>query len=258
MLKDKYEDDILHTNSLFILGYNILPDISHFRKNYPGKKIIIYQLEQLHPHSMWVNEKNKEILAAADEVWDYDESNIVFMLENYQVNAKFHPILYSKTLETIKTVENPDIDILFYGYMFPRRAKIVHALQMKLGTYRIFDLFGVWGEELDTYISRSKIILNIHTDEPNIAVQEQVRMFYAVENHKCVVSEFTRKNYMGKSIVQATAEHIPGTCEHLLKTEKWKEVAASAKDEFIKSNVANMEHARNIESALERIKNGKK
>ena len=223
-----FDDDV------FILGYNVLPNIEFLRTQYPNFRLIVIQLEQLYKESLWVNKRNYKILKSADEVWDYDHNNIKWMLENYKIQAKFFPMLYTKALKTMKSVEivNPDIDVLFYGYTNERRAKLFYSMQHKFSSkIRFFNLYGVWGSELDDYISRSKIILNVHTNE--IARQEQVRMYHPVINGRCVLSEKSDYNYMGNSIVECSYTNMLTTTLDLLKTEKWKHIASSCESLFI-------------------------
>ena len=223
---NKAFDDVV-----FILGYNVLPNIDFLRKQYPKFRLIAIQLEQLHKESLWVNRRNYQILKSVDEVWDYDHNNIKWMLENYKIKAKFFPMLYTSSLKTINPIEmvNPDIDVLFYGYTNERRAKLFYHMQHKFSSkIRFFNLYGVWGNELNDYISRSKIILNVHTNE--IARQEQVRMYHPVINGRCVLSEKSDYNYLGKSIVECSYADILTTTLDLLKNDKWKQIASSCED----------------------------
>lgn len=53
-----------------------------------------------------------------------------------------------------------DIDILFVGVMTPRRIEIIDSLNKMLD----ITVVNVYGEEFNKYINRSKIILNIHSE----------------------------------------------------------------------------------------------
>jgi hypothetical protein len=238
MLRSKYSENPNFNNTLFVLGYNVLENLNFLRQQYPNYKIIVYQLEQLYNNSDWVNQKNYKILKSADEIWDYDESNIQWMQKNYRLTAKFHPILYTDQLKVMDSIDivNPDIDILFYGYIQERRAKMFFHLQNRLGgRFKFINLYGIWGDELDSYINRSKIILNIHSHEQN--KQEQVRMFYPVLNGRCVLSEKSTYNYLGDSIIEVPFNQMVEKSISLLQSGDWEKMALSCSETF--KNISN-------------------
>ncbi len=237
-LRELFSKNSNFDKTVFVLGYNVLKDLSFLRKKYIGYKIIVYQLEQLHSKSQWVNKESYKILTQADEVWDYDQKNIEWMRKFYKINANFLPLVYTDSLKTMDSVNsvNPDIDVLFYGYTQERRAKMMFNLQQKLsGNYKIFNIHGVWGEELNSYISRSKIILNIHSSD--IAVQEQVRMYHPVINGRCILSETSDINYMGNSIIQVPYDKIVDATIKLLETKKWKDHALNCSEIYKKMSI---------------------
>ena len=233
MLRSRYENNPNFSNVLFVLGYNVLENLNFLRQKYPNYRIIVYQLEQLYNNSEWVSKKNYNILRSADEIWDYDMSNIKWMQENYRLTAKFHPILYTEDLNIMPSVKEsePDIDVLFYGYIHERRAKMFFHLQHKMaGRYKFFNLFGIWGDELDHYISRSKIILNLHSHNEN--KQEQARMFYPVINGRCVVSESSSFNYMNDCIIELPFTDMVTGILQILESDYWKKVADSCSHNY--------------------------
>lgn len=218
-----------YDNTVFVLGYNILQDLRDVYQRFPNHRVIIYQLEQMHDTSHWASEHTLKLLKQAHEIWDYDYSNIQWMRKNFRLDAKFFPMLSTQSLITtdIESETELDIDVLFYGYLHERRAKLLFNLQQKAaGKFKIFNMYGIWGEELNEYISRSKIILNIHSSE--IAKQEQVRMFYPVINGRCVLSERSEYNYLGNSIVEVPYEKVSDAVISLLKTGKWKDYASNS------------------------------
>ena len=68
-------------------------------------------------------------------------------------------------------------------------------------------------------MERSKIILNIHHCK-DYNRQEQPRIFYALMNKKCVVSQPSTKNYFGEAIVEAN--DIVKAVKNLIKDDKYK------------------------------------
>jgi hypothetical protein len=103
-------------NPLVIMGSYLRDDnLDVYREKYPGRKIIIYQLEPISEHNLWwppwfVTQN----LHQADEVWDYDVTNIHYLREQCGIPAFYRPFLYSDTCcNFIKSDKQKDIDILF-------------------------------------------------------------------------------------------------------------------------------------------------
>jgi len=223
MLQYHYSNDPMYDNVVFVLGYNVMRSLDPVRKKYPRKKIIVFQLEQLFEGAIWAKKYLGSVLRTADEVWDYDEENIIFMKQWYKVEAKMHPMLYAPTLKTIKMkpYDQRDIDVLFYGYTFERRAKFLFKLQHELANkWSVYDIYGVFGEPLDDLISRSKIIVNVHSK--SIARQEQVRMMYPVVNNCCVVSEKDKRDYMSDSVISIEYDEMAKKIKDLLVSGQWR------------------------------------
>jgi hypothetical protein len=233
-LNELFGDNENFKNVVFVLGYNLLPSLDVVRREYKGHYIIVYQLEQFYDGSPWAQKKHLNILSQADEIWDYDTSNIKWLQSKTRMKAKFMPMVYTEALRRLPTLseKKPDIDFLFYGYMHQRRAKLIYHMQSQLqGKAKVVTLYGAWGTELDEYISRSKIILNIHTDD--VAKQEQVRMYYPVINGRCVVSEVSPQNYFGDAIVEETYANLATRAISLWQTGKWRDVADNAASRYL-------------------------
>ena len=204
-----------------------------------NRNIIVYQLEPLLENHWHPAKKIIDNLKGADEVWDYDLDNIE-ILRKHGIDAKYRPFLYTESLKRIETVDNPDIDILFYGTLFPRRAKIIndaiytaiyplHREEIILNS-SIVCLNHVWGSKLDQYISRSKVILNLNPyDEDNR--QQQSRIFYPLINNKCIISEKANRNYFGDLIAEfSSPQELLWLIGHMLSDDNWKKYS---KNNFI-------------------------
>jgi hypothetical protein len=76
-------------------------------------------------------------------------------------------------------------DVLHYGSVTPRRARIFEALAQAGIT--VTCLYGVLGEERDWYIDRAKVVLDLKQegDEPD----DQTRAWWALSRGACVLSE---------------------------------------------------------------------
>ena len=83
-------------------------------------------------------------------------------------------------------------------------------------------LWNVTGKKLDDYISRAKVILDLHTSEEN-KVQKQTRLFYALINGKCVVSEKSKYNNFKDLIIEVERDQLKDKLFQVLREDQWKE-----------------------------------
>lgn len=163
-----------------ILGFHLI------EKEIPQDiRFIVYQLEQLSESEGWLLHKPHmlDILKQAEAVWDYSPENILF-LEKRNISAALLPAGYSSALDRIVPGEK-DVDVLFYGSRNSRRGVVLQEL-LERG-YNVKALFGIYGAERDRWISRSKILINIHFYEANLF--ESVRVSYPVNNGIPVLTE---------------------------------------------------------------------
>lgn len=246
MLHDLYGNNPEFDNVIFVLGYHLLKSLQNIRIQSPDSKIIIVQMEQFYHGSPWGKTHIKNLLKEADEVWDYDESNAKWINDNFNMDVKVHPMQHAPSLKRIPSItelsdNELDIDLLFYGFLHEKRAKLLSSVQSAMrGHGKIIDLCGVYGEELDGYIKRAKIIANVHYATHH--KQEQVRMFYPVINGRCVVSEVSPKNYMGNSIIQVPYHDMASAIITLINDGKWRDQALKSELAFkqISDNYTNL------------------
>jgi hypothetical protein len=238
MLESMYGSKPEYQNVVFILGYNVIEGgIRTIKSMFPSQKIITLQLEMLYNGSMWVTPENIETLKYSDQVWDYDENNIKFLFEEFGIKCKFFSMQFVPELNTIPILprEKHDIDILFYGSMKnSRRLPILDSIKQQLPHLNIVTRDDLWDEELEDNIQRAKIILNLH--HFNGGMQEQVRLFYLMSNHKCIVSEPSRTNYYKGAILEITPEKIAAVCNGLIQSGKWFDYAKESLRSLIMSN----------------------
>ena len=231
MLRALYGNDPAYEDRVFVLGYNVArytPD--DLRRRFPGKKVVIYQLEQLFDGSKWANGHTYSWLKGADEIWEYDLSNLEWLRRN-GFRTLYRPMSYCEALRDIPSAER-DIDVLFYGYPTQRRLSVLGKV-MGSTWDRLSTLWatGVSGDRLRELISRAKVVLNVHAFVEDCR-QEQVRMFYPVINGCCVVSERSPHNEFGKSIVECPVDKIAATVAHVVNNGIWKEVGANAPEVY--------------------------
>jgi len=139
--------------------------------------------------------------------------------------GKYVPIGYMPQMTRIPKADSQDIDVLFYGSMNERRAKVLDGLRD--AGLRVVDLFGVYGAERDAYIAQSKVVLNMHYYTPGVF--EAVRVSYLWANRKCVVCERSpQDNYqMGYGVAY---EDLVEVCAYFVKDAAARE--AEAEDGF--------------------------
>lgn len=233
MLHALYDGKPEYDNSVVVLGYNVakyLPE--QVRREHPGRRIIVYQLEQLFDGSKWANAHAYSWLKGVDEIWEYDLSNMAWLKAN-GFSPKYVPLSYCEALKEIQPTEK-DIDVLFYGYPTPRRLRVMGQwMGISWNTYTTIWGTGLTGDVLKSTIARSKIILNVHAFEKDCR-QEQVRIFYPVINGCCVVSEKSPHNEFGKAIVESRLDKIPGVLSHILRNNIWSRVAKDAPEVYRK------------------------
>ena len=144
---------------------------------------ILLNTEQVYGETDW----NKPIFAWAKhfQIWDYSPKNIEKFLQLGIDKTKLLKIGYQKELARLDLSKPKDIDVLFYGSMNERRKAILDELELK--GLKVKTLFGIYGQERDHWIERSKVVLNHHYYESQIF--EIVRVFYLLTNSVAVVGE---------------------------------------------------------------------
>lgn len=175
------------------------------------KNTIVYNLEQpSHPHFAKI-----QALAHGLRVWDYSATNVRdWKSKGY--NVKHVPIGYTPTLTRIPKAETQDIDVLFYGWMTPRRTAILQ--QLADAGLKVYSAESCYGGGRDNLISRAKIVLNIHQEGHDLF--EIVRVSYLLANRKCVVREPSSDDdqYPGitNAIILAPYDRFVDVCQLLL------------------------------------------
>lgn len=211
-------------NDLVILADHHWKEIDTIKSLYPNcSRVIAFQTEPLVTNHWWPIEFIVERLKSADEVWDYDLENIQ-VLKTYGIEAKFRPFLYTEKLKRIEHNPNPDIDLLFYGYLNPRRYEIINKFLVRCNNeFSVVLLNGVSGKKLDDFIFRSKTILSLNAHSYDR--QKQTRIIHPVINNKCVISEISCRNYFGNAIIEidfSTDEYVEQIYQ-IIKYDVWKQ-----------------------------------
>ncbi len=174
---------------------------------------VCYQLEQLSRDQGWFSADREAVLRMAPAVWDYSPENVQFLRSRGFPRVAHLPLGYHPRLRRIAHRPEPekDIDVLFYGSMNARRQAVLDSLRRRC---QVQALFGVYGEERDQWISRARVLLNVHFYETKIL--EQVRLSYLLNNECFVVTEESRPNPFAAGVVSGGYEELAALCERYL------------------------------------------
>ncbi|HYG67911.1 MAG TPA: hypothetical protein VD838_09635 [Anaeromyxobacteraceae bacterium] len=145
---------------------------------------ILYNLEQIDPGSSWLRPALLERFRR-HEVWDYSARNAARYPELGLRPPRVVPIGWVPELTRIRPAPREDLDVLFYGSVNDRRARVLEALRAR--GLRVHAAFGVYGAARDALVARAKVVLNVHYYEAKVF--EIVRVSYLLANGRCVVSE---------------------------------------------------------------------
>ena len=181
-LENEYKNDS-SDDCILLCAYNLKDSIEQIKQE--NNHIIVFNQEQ--PSSPFFTDEYINILKNADSVWDYDEYNIEY-LHSLGISNVEHHIL--KPFIEIPEQEK-EFDVCFYGALNDRRVKILNDLVYN--ELHVVVPNGLFGDDLNECIAKSKCLLNIHfyTD----SLQEQARLIRWIGNGK-IFSEKSRKNYL--------------------------------------------------------------
>ena len=175
-------NDIDVTKINIIIGIHMVDD--NFINQIPPSTIILNTEPLEHVITDWKNQIVKYCQTGL-EIWDYNDVNVAYLRNNGVNNIKKLCFGYQRELQTIKTDQTRDVDVLFYGSMNERRHIILSELINR--SLNVQTLFGVYGNERDEWISRAKVVLDHNHYDYNIF--NVVRVFYLLTNGVAVVSE---------------------------------------------------------------------
>jgi hypothetical protein len=164
-----------------VFGAHLLPQ--GLRDMLPANSII-YNSEQVYASSNWMSKAYMELLRDF-QVWDYSQANVEAMWKMGLTDVVHVPIGYVDQLRRIPRDTPKDVDVLFYGSMSDRRKRIL--IKIEAAGLKVKHLFGVYRDERDQWIARSRVVLNMHMYDAKVF--EIVRVSYLLTNSKAVVSE---------------------------------------------------------------------
>jgi hypothetical protein len=214
-----------------LIGFHLL-DIKYVSQL--PKNSILINVEQFLGGTPW----NENILhwIQSFEVWDYSTQNIEFFKAQGIENIKYLELGYQSELSRIEIKAVQDIDVLFYGSINDRRAKVLDAL--KSSGLNVHTIFGIYGKDRDDLIARSKLVLNLHYYDSEIF--EVVRVFYLLSNSIPVVGEINPATLVSdvykNSVLGVPYQELVNACIRLIKDDQARDMQARKGLELIKQN----------------------
>jgi hypothetical protein len=201
--------------NLFIGATIALPQELFKRLREFQQTYIIYQLEPLdHEHGYLSRFPHYlDFLRGAKQVWDYSQQNTNYLARLGMTNVRYIPVGHSFVLERIVDFGQGDIDVLFYGAISTRRRQILDELQRQ--GLKVAVLFRKYGPFRDSYIGRTKVVLNVHQFETSHL--EQLRISYLLNNERFVISESSSENPFGDGVIFCHYEDIVTQCKLYLR-----------------------------------------
>lgn len=166
-------------------------------------------------------------------VFDYSQENIS-RLAKLGVNRAVHcSIGYWSGLSDLPEVTE-DNDVLFVGSLNDRRNQVIKKIASR--GVKVHVLSGIYGDERNAWMARSKVILNTHF-YPN-PIWEIVRASHPLANKKCVVTEDggvdNNLEWLAKEACACVPyDKLDEICAERVKGN-WKEVGQHGFDVFSK------------------------
>lgn len=185
---------------------------------------ILYNFDQIYFGSPWLQTVLVDHLLQYP-VWDYSPVNIEQLKQLGVSDIQLMPVGYVPELTRISPTDE-DIDVLFYGSINDRRQQVLNALRAR--GVNVQTIFGVYGQERDALIARSKIVLNMHFYEAKVF--EIVRVSYLLANRRFVISERgcdpAEEGIFAPGVIFADYDQLVDTClEYLARPAERKQVA---------------------------------
>ena len=153
------------------------------RRNAPRAGSIIYNMEQL--TEARIAEMGGAALFERYTVWDYAAANLA-VWHAAGLRSVHVPIGYMPEMQTIERMSHQEVDVLFYGWQSPRRAKVIEDLRNE--GLNVVSFGNVFGAARDAWMARSKIVLSMHFYE-DLRIVEAMRVAHCLTNRVPLVSE---------------------------------------------------------------------
>ena len=217
--------------------FNTIPnqeiEISECRSEFPGKRFILYNFEQITEHNVWMNVKQYLYrMRFFDEIWSYTPSSTKAIREaGYR--CEFKPIYYVPSLEFIdRSNPNKEFDLLFVGALSDCRCTQLRNITRQLDyEYSVIMGTGLTGPIYHNLLMNSKVMLNIHGMKS--VDQECERLTFHVANRVPIISEISEPSYFEGLIYEyKSTREVPKLAEFVI--ESYDELGNSSYEKFLK------------------------
>lgn len=155
------------------------------------------------------------------EIWDYSKQNIEEFPAICGIPVYHVPITYHPTFERIFKLDpdSPkDVDVCMYGCVaLPRRREMISRLRSK--GIKVWASTANGNTGLEKVLSRSKLVLIVHSYEDNLAV-DYYRLFSLLSCKVLTIHETPSKNQQDDRmdrIIYADYDAIVDKCEEYLR-----------------------------------------
>lgn len=202
------------------------------------KDTIFFNTEQLTTLSeLFDHRKYMQIRLLAQKGFrfiDYSPHNIP-VLESWGAHeVTLMPLGYVPELDRLHKSKS-EYDLLFYGGRNHRRIELLKEIRDIGVNLRVLN--GVYGQDRDRLIEKSKVVLNIHLYESEIF--ELVRVNYLMHNRVCVLAEVNTSTKIEESLkelfVSSPRESIASVALDLVDQPDIVEQKSSAAYEWLRS-----------------------
>jgi hypothetical protein len=185
-----------------------------------AKNIIIYNWEPVASDHGRITQRYVRSLQKT-HVWDYSRNNVEELARYAGVqDIHYVPMGFVPAMSTLSAAPEQDIDVLFYGTIYPRRRVVID--QMKSLGLRVVtseECGNLSGAQRDQYIARAKVVLNMHSFDA-VHVFEMARVSYLLANKKAVVCEVSEVTDIDDDLLEAVShgkiDTLAGLCKQLV------------------------------------------
>ena len=126
---------------------------------------------------------------------DYSAANISVLESWGATEVILMPLGFVPELHRLRNIK-PMHDLLFYGGRNRKRIELLKKI--KDTGVNLHYLHGVYGQERDHFIERSKVVLNLHLYDSEIF--ELVRVNYLMHNKVCVLTEINETTIIDEQL----------------------------------------------------------
>lgn len=195
---------------------------------------IVYNFEQVRGKNVDELKPQLAYSAANFKVWDYSEAN-ADVWRQLNADCQIVPVGYAEPMTRIPKAQIQDIDVLLYG--MPGKDRLDAFFHLCHTGLKAIFVCGLYGEQRDELISRSKIIVNINLYSRS-KIFEIVRASYLMANRKAIVADIDAETFIEDDIRAGICESSPSMlvdqCHEFIRNESKREALEESGFEVIR------------------------